>query len=293
MLALEGHVLLLVTMHPAGGEDLRVREQPDVLGGVLRGRRQAHQAGLGADPRSGGRAPGAPDRGVADQPDRPGLHDRSARLSGRRPSRARFADASTCSPCHQASAPGECSASEPRCTARLLGTGEAPANDVEAGDAAHSKIARGAVGTSSTRATGYKVKRIEVQPHCRLSYQTHAHRAEHWVIVSGKATCLIDGVTVSRRPWRVAWTSRSDRRIGSPMTRTSGWSSSRSSAARYTERGRHLPPRGRLRPQLRAVALEGGLGVLRLEPVARSLSRPASCAPAAATRPCRRSTPPC
>jgi mannose-6-phosphate isomerase len=47
---------------------------------------------------------------------------------------------------------------------------------------------------------GYKVKRIEVQPHCRLSYQTHAHRAEHWVIVSGKATCLVDGVSVIAGP---------------------------------------------------------------------------------------------
>ncbi len=42
---------------------------------------------------------------------------------------------------------------------------------------------------------GYKVKRIVVQPHQRLSYQTHAHRAEHWVIVTGKATCVIDGDT--------------------------------------------------------------------------------------------------
>ncbi|MEX0426812.1 phosphomannose isomerase type II C-terminal cupin domain [Nocardioides sp. DS6] len=40
---------------------------------------------------------------------------------------------------------------------------------------------------------GYKVKRIEVLPHSRLSYQTHDHRAEHWVIVSGKATCILDG----------------------------------------------------------------------------------------------------
>jgi mannose-6-phosphate isomerase len=43
---------------------------------------------------------------------------------------------------------------------------------------------------------GYKVKRIEVLPHSRLSYQTHEHRAEHWVIVSGKATCTIDGEIV-------------------------------------------------------------------------------------------------
>jgi mannose-6-phosphate isomerase len=42
---------------------------------------------------------------------------------------------------------------------------------------------------------GYKVKRIVVEPHQRLSYQTHAHRAEHWVIVSGKATCVVDGET--------------------------------------------------------------------------------------------------
>src|SRR5688500_18260076 len=42
---------------------------------------------------------------------------------------------------------------------------------------------------------GYKVKRIVVQPHQRLSYQTHTHRAEHWAIVTGKATCVIDGET--------------------------------------------------------------------------------------------------
>lgn len=42
---------------------------------------------------------------------------------------------------------------------------------------------------------GYKVKRIEVLPHCRLSYQTHEHRSEHWVVVSGKATCVIEGET--------------------------------------------------------------------------------------------------
>ena len=42
---------------------------------------------------------------------------------------------------------------------------------------------------------GYKVKRIDVQPHQRLSYQTHARRSEHWVVVSGKATCVIEGRT--------------------------------------------------------------------------------------------------
>ena len=43
---------------------------------------------------------------------------------------------------------------------------------------------------------GYKVKRIEVRPGQRLSYQTHARRAEHWCVVRGTATCLIDGSTV-------------------------------------------------------------------------------------------------
>lgn len=47
---------------------------------------------------------------------------------------------------------------------------------------------------------GYKVKRIDVSPHSRLSYQTHEHRAEHWVVVVGKATCVIDGETVTAGP---------------------------------------------------------------------------------------------
>lgn len=40
---------------------------------------------------------------------------------------------------------------------------------------------------------GFKVKRITVGPMQRLSYQTHEHRAEHWAIVSGTATCVVDG----------------------------------------------------------------------------------------------------
>jgi len=43
---------------------------------------------------------------------------------------------------------------------------------------------------------GFKVKRIEVKPRSRLSYQTHEHRAEHWVIVVGTASSVIDGRTV-------------------------------------------------------------------------------------------------
>ena len=47
---------------------------------------------------------------------------------------------------------------------------------------------------------GFKVKRIHVLPHSRLSYQTHAHRSEHWIVVTGVATCLIDGSTVVAHP---------------------------------------------------------------------------------------------
>ena len=39
---------------------------------------------------------------------------------------------------------------------------------------------------------GYKVKRIEVRPGERLSYQRHQHRAEHWAVVRGTATCTLD-----------------------------------------------------------------------------------------------------
>jgi mannose-6-phosphate isomerase len=42
-------------------------------------------------------------------------------------------------------------------------------------------------------ADGYKVKRIEVLPGKRLSYQKHAQRAEHWVVVEGVAKVTLDG----------------------------------------------------------------------------------------------------
>jgi mannose-6-phosphate isomerase-like protein (cupin superfamily) len=39
---------------------------------------------------------------------------------------------------------------------------------------------------------GYKVKRIEVLPGKRLSYQRHAQRAEHWFVISGTARVTLD-----------------------------------------------------------------------------------------------------
>lgn len=40
---------------------------------------------------------------------------------------------------------------------------------------------------------GYKVKRIEVLPGKRLSYQRHARRAEHWMVVAGTGKVTLDG----------------------------------------------------------------------------------------------------
>lgn len=46
---------------------------------------------------------------------------------------------------------------------------------------------------------GFKVKRIEVLPDKRLSYQKHAQRAEHWFIVKGLAKVTLDGEEIIRR----------------------------------------------------------------------------------------------
>ena len=40
----------------------------------------------------------------------------------------------------------------------------------------------------------YKVKRIEVLPGKRLSYQRHSRRAEHWYVVRGTAKVTLNGV---------------------------------------------------------------------------------------------------
>jgi len=39
----------------------------------------------------------------------------------------------------------------------------------------------------------YKVKRIEVHPGKRFSYQKHAQRREHWMIVQGEGKVTLDG----------------------------------------------------------------------------------------------------
>jgi mannose-6-phosphate isomerase len=48
--------------------------------------------------------------------------------------------------------------------------------------------------------TTYKVKRIEVLPGQRLSYQKHEKRAEHWMIVGGRASVTLNGEEVDLSP---------------------------------------------------------------------------------------------
>jgi mannose-6-phosphate isomerase-like protein (cupin superfamily) len=43
------------------------------------------------------------------------------------------------------------------------------------------------------RGENYQVKRIEVLPGKRLSYQRHAQRDEHWTVVRGRALFTLDG----------------------------------------------------------------------------------------------------
>ena len=60
--------------------------------------------------------------------------------------------------------------------------------------AGHRKVHR-PWGTYETldQGPGYLVKRIEVKPGGILSLQSHRHRAEHWVVVSGVARVTLDG----------------------------------------------------------------------------------------------------
>ena len=46
---------------------------------------------------------------------------------------------------------------------------------------------------------GFKVKRIEVLPGKRLSYQKHAQRAEHWFVVEGIAKVTLDDEEITIR----------------------------------------------------------------------------------------------
>src|SRR4051794_36750665 len=53
-------------------------------------------------------------------------------------------------------------------------------------------------------APGYKVKRINVLPGHRLSYQKHFRRSEHWMTVSGRARVILDDCEILLAPGGVA-----------------------------------------------------------------------------------------
>ena len=46
----------------------------------------------------------------------------------------------------------------------------------------------------------FQIKKIHVQPGKRLSLQSHAFRAEHWFIVSGRGKAELNGIEVDLLP---------------------------------------------------------------------------------------------
>ena len=46
----------------------------------------------------------------------------------------------------------------------------------------------------------FKVKTISVNPGQRLSYQYHHHRQEHWSVIEGELTIVLDGVEYTKGP---------------------------------------------------------------------------------------------
>jgi mannose-6-phosphate isomerase-like protein (cupin superfamily) len=54
----------------------------------------------------------------------------------------------------------------------------------------HTKVNRpwGSYTVLEEEQDSFKIKRIEVAPGARLSLQSHRHRSEHWVVISGTAT---------------------------------------------------------------------------------------------------------
>lgn len=53
---------------------------------------------------------------------------------------------------------------------------------------------------SISESPGHKVKRIHVAPGARLSLQKHARRAEHWVVVRGRARVTRDAQEFDLEP---------------------------------------------------------------------------------------------
>ena len=94
---------------------------------------------------------------------------------------------------------------------------------------------------------GYKIKRIHVNPGSRLSLQTHEHRSEHWVVVSGSATCTIDGTESIGRPGRVGRRAAGRQAPARPTRATEELVIVEVQHGGYTGEDDIVPLRGRLR----------------------------------------------
>ena len=63
----------------------------------------------------------------------------------------------------------------------------------------------------------FKAKILRVAPGQRLSYQSHAHRSEHWVVVAGEPEVVLDGELLYPRPGEAVFIPRGARhRIQNP-----------------------------------------------------------------------------
>lgn len=66
--------------------------------------------------------------------------------------------------------------------------------------------------------SNYKVKRIEVLPGKRLSYQQHSRRAEHWFVVSGTAKVTLNGEEILVKTGEAVDIGRGDaHRVENPL----------------------------------------------------------------------------
>jgi mannose-1-phosphate guanylyltransferase/mannose-6-phosphate isomerase len=63
----------------------------------------------------------------------------------------------------------------------------------------------------------FKSKILRVAPRQRLSYQSHQHRSEHWVVVKGNPEVVLDGEVLRPRPGEAVYIPRGARhRIANP-----------------------------------------------------------------------------
>jgi mannose-6-phosphate isomerase len=94
---------------------------------------------------------------------------------------------------------------------------------VSAGEREFSERPWGNYTVLDDAAPDHKVKRMVVHPGKRLSYQRHAHRSEHWFIVSGTARVTLDGVVTELGPGQaIDIPQGSAHRIGNPAAEGGG-----------------------------------------------------------------------